>query len=70
MRLEEIRKERGLTQVQLAELASSTRRTLQEIEKKGDCKVSTAIKFAVALGVSLDYIFEDEMKKEKARVNP
>ncbi len=67
MRIEELRLERGLTEVELAKLANSNRRTLQAIKKNGDCKASTAIKYAVALGVSLDYLFADEMQSEKKR---
>lgn len=67
MKLEILRKEKGLTEVQLAELAGSKRRTLQEFKKSGDCKVSTAIKYAIALDVTLDYLFSEEIKEEKKK---
>jgi predicted transcriptional regulator len=54
MRLREIRKEKGLSVMALVEVSEVPRRTIQDIEKRGDCMVSTAIKLANALGVSLD----------------
>ncbi len=54
MRLKEIRAERGLSVPKLVELSGVPRRTIQEIENRGDCRVSTAIALADALGVSLD----------------
>ena len=54
MRLKEIRTERGLSVPKLVELSGVPRRTIQEIENRGDCRVSTAIALADALGVSLD----------------
>lgn len=54
MRLKEIRTERGLSVPELVELSGVPRRTIQEIENRGDCRVSTAIALADALGISLD----------------
>lgn len=54
MNLRKIRMERGLSVPQLVELSGVPRRTIQDIEKSGETKVSTAKKLAVALGVSLD----------------
>lgn len=54
MNLRTIRLQQGLTVPKLVELADVPRRTIQEIEKSGDCRVSTAIKLADALGVTLD----------------
>jgi predicted transcriptional regulator len=54
MRLREIRKEKGLSVMALVEISGVPRRTIQDIEKRGDCMVSTAIKLANALGVSLN----------------
>ena len=54
MNLRAIRLEQGLSVPKLVELADVPRRTIQEIEKNGDCRVSTAIKLADALGVTLD----------------
>lgn len=54
MNLRKIRLERGLSVPKLVEISDVPRRTIQEIEKSGDCRVSTAIKLAKALEVTLD----------------
>jgi len=54
MRLKEIRKARKLSVPALAELSGVPRRTIQELEVRDDGRVSTMIKLADALGVSLD----------------
>jgi len=59
MNLKELRLERHLTVPQLVILTGIPRRTLQDIEKRGDCLVSNAIKLADALGVSLDDLCRD-----------
>lgn len=59
MRLREIRLSRDLSVPQLVELSGVPRRTIQDIEKRGDCKVSTAIKLAAALNVTLDELCLD-----------
>lgn len=60
MRLREIRLSKGLSVPQLVELSGVPRRTIQDIEKNGDCRVSTAIKLAKALDVTLDELCIDE----------
>ena len=59
MRVREIRTKEHLSIPQLVELTGILRRTLQEIEKRGDCLVSNAIKIADALGVTLDELCRD-----------
>lgn len=54
MNLRTIRKAQGLSVPNLSALACVPVRTIEDIERKGECKVSTAIKLADALGVSLD----------------
>mgnify|MGYP000022304822 CR=1 FL=1 len=54
MNLKSIRKSQGLTISKLSELANVPVRTIEDIERKDECKVSTAIKLAKALNVSLD----------------
>lgn len=54
MKLKEIRTNKGISVPQLVELSGVPRRTIQDIEKNNECKVSTAIKLADALHVSLD----------------
>jgi len=54
MRLKELRKAAGLSVPQLVVVSGLSRRTIQEIEKRGDCLVSNALKLAKALNVSID----------------
>ncbi len=63
MRLREIRESRGMSVPELVELSGVPRRTIQDIEKRGDCLVSTAVKLARALEVSLDELagIDDEL---------
>lgn len=54
MKLREIRQSRNLTIPQLVEMTGISRRTLQDIEKRGDCLLSTACKICLTLGITLD----------------
>lgn len=54
MQLREIRKKKKMTVPQLSNESNVPIRTIEDIERKGECKVSTAIKLANALDVSLD----------------
>lgn len=54
MNLKKIRLEKGLSVPQLVELSGVPRRTIQDLEVRGDGRVSTLIKLADALGVTLD----------------
>ncbi|WP_252236720.1 helix-turn-helix transcriptional regulator [Clostridium sp. CH2] len=54
MKLKEIRKSKSLTLKALSELSGVPQRTIEDIERKDECKVSTAIKLSNALGVTLD----------------
>lgn len=60
MNLRKIRTDQGLSVPKLVELSGVPRRTIQEIENRDDCRVSTAIKLADALGVTLDELCRDE----------
>lgn len=60
MRLKEIRTARGLSVPKLMELSGVPRRTIQDLEVRGDGRISTAIKLADALGVTLDELCRDE----------
>lgn len=60
MRLKEIRTQKGLSVPQLVELSGIPRRTIQDLEFRGDGRVSTAIKLADALGITLDELCRDE----------
>ena len=54
MNLRKIRLSQNLSVPKLVELSGVPRRTIQNIEKNDDCNVSTAIKLAKALNVTLD----------------
>ena len=60
MELRGIRRSKGMSVPALAEASGVPRRTIQDIEKRGDCLVSTAIKLADALGVSLEALCRPE----------
>ena len=59
MNLRSIRTSKGLSVPVLVKLSGVPRRTIQEIENRDDCRVSTAIKLADALGVSLEELCRD-----------
>ena len=59
MNLKQIRTEKGITLVQLHEMTGIPKRTIEDIQRRGDCVVSNAIKLADALGVTLDELCRD-----------
>lgn len=59
MQLRSIRLKKGLSVPALSRLSSVPVRTIEDIEKRGDCKVSTAKLLANALDVSLDILCAD-----------
>lgn len=59
MNLKKIRNEKQMTLKSLSELSGVPQRTIEDIERKDECKVSTAIKLADALQVSLDELCRD-----------
>ena len=59
MKLKEIRTAKKITVPQLVEMTGISRRTIQDIEKRGDCLVSNAKKLASALEVTLDELCAD-----------
>lgn len=59
MKLREIRMQKELSVPKLVDLSGVPRRTIQAVEKSGDCRVSTAKKLAAALGVTLDELCEE-----------
>lgn len=61
--LRRIRKEKGLTVPALAAAASISRRTIEDAEARGDCRLSTASKLAGALGVTLDDLWTPDNEK-------
>ncbi len=60
MKLKQIRKSKNLTLKALAELSGVPQRTIEDLERRNDGRVSTLIKLADALGVTLDELCRDE----------
>lgn len=65
MQVRKIRLEKGLSVPKLSELSGLSRRTIQEVEKRDECTVSTAKKLAKALGVTLDELCRDDFESKK-----
>ena len=57
IRLKELRLARKLSVPQLVALSGVPRRTIQEIERRGDCRISTARILCDALGCTLDEFY-------------
>lgn len=60
MRLKQIRLERGLSVPKLSALSGVPVRTIQDLERRNDGRVSTLIKLADAIGVTLDELCRDQ----------
>jgi len=58
--LKELRKEKGLSVVALSAKSGISRRTIEDIEARGDCRISTAYHLCKALEVSLDRFYEEK----------
>jgi transcriptional regulator with XRE-family HTH domain len=59
MKLRTIRKEKGLSVPALSRLSGISVRTIEDLERRGDGRVSTLIPLADALGVTLDELCRD-----------
>lgn len=59
MKLKEIRKSQNITVPELSRLSGVSIRTIEDLEKRGDGRVSTLIKLADALNVTLDQLCRD-----------
>lgn len=64
MNLKQIRLSAGLTVPALSRLSNVPVRTIEDIERRGDCKVSTAKKLSSALRVSLDDLCDFSLKEK------
>ncbi|MEG1136389.1 MAG: helix-turn-helix transcriptional regulator [Anaerovoracaceae bacterium] len=60
LKLRQIRKAKQMTVPALAKEAGISRRTIEDAEARGDCRMSTAYKLATALDVSLDDLWEPD----------
>ena len=59
MKLKEIRNQKGLSQETLFQISGVPKRTIQDLERRDDGRVSTMIKLADALEVTLDELCRD-----------
>lgn len=62
--LKAIRLEKGYSVPKFSEMTGIHRRTIQDIEKRGDCMLSTAYKFAKALNVTLNDLYTGETAED------
>lgn len=60
LKLKELRKSSGLSIAVLSEKSGVSRRTIEDIESRGDCRISTAYILCKALGCSLDDFYNEE----------
>ena len=66
MKLKQVRNSKGLSLRALSELADVPQRTIEDLERRDDGRVSTMIKLADALGVTLDELCRDEAAESAA----
>ena len=60
LKLKQIRLNQGISVPKMSEMTGIHRRTIEDLEKRGDCMLSTAYKLAKALDVTLNDIYTDE----------
>lgn len=56
--LKEHRNAKDMTIPKLSELTGLSKRTIEDIQKRGDCLVSNALKITEALGITLNELCE------------
>lgn len=59
MKLRETRKKQNMSVPELSRLSGVPVRTIEDLEKRGDGRVSTLIRLADALNVTLDHLCRD-----------
>lgn len=60
------RQRAGISVPKMSELTGISRRTIEDLEKRGDCLVSNALKIADVLGIKLDDFLTPPIEEEKA----
>lgn len=60
LNLKKLRKETGLSVKALSERSGISRRTIEDIEARGDCRISTAYAICKALGCTLNEFYTEE----------
>jgi DNA-binding XRE family transcriptional regulator len=58
--LKQLRAKAGLSIKALSDLSGISRRTIEDIEARGDCRISTAFALCEALGVTLNDFYKKE----------
>jgi DNA-binding XRE family transcriptional regulator len=61
--LKQLRAEAGLSVKALSDLSGISRRTIEDIEARGDCRISTAYALCEALGVTLNDFYKKETEE-------
>lgn len=61
LRLKQLRKAAGISVQALANRCNLSRRTIEDIEARGDCRISTAYTICAAMGWSLDDFYSGEV---------
>ncbi|MBR4971384.1 MAG: helix-turn-helix domain-containing protein [Oscillospiraceae bacterium] len=67
MKLKELRNAAGLSLNALSSLSGVSRRTIEDIEARGDCRISTAYTLCKALGCSLNDFYEEDAEEESSK---
>ena len=62
--LKDLRAMRGLSQAQLSRISGVSKRTIEDMERRGDCRISTARVICDALGCTLDEFYTTEKAGE------
>lgn len=65
IRLKQIRIAAGLSVQALSAKSGVPRRTIEDIERRGDCRISTAYTLCQALGITLDEFYLDDKEAEE-----
>ena len=60
VKLKELRKAAGLSVQALSDVCGISRRTIEDIEARGDCRISTAYTICKALDCTLDEFYKEE----------
>ncbi len=63
LKLKELRKKAGLSINALANLSGISRRTIEDIEARGDCRISTAYALCKALNCKLDDFYKEKVEE-------
>lgn len=63
LKLKELRQKAGLSINALSALSGVSRRTIEDIEARGDCRISTAYALCQALNCTLNDFYKEEVRE-------